>query len=71
MWAALNGHDEVVQILVERGADINAQGGLYGNALQAAYSGGHAKIVQILKGHPFADQRTSYLSPPPSKRLKL
>ena len=30
------GHDKVVQILLDRGADVNAQGGFYGNALQAA-----------------------------------
>jgi hypothetical protein len=30
------------------GADINAQGGLYGNALQAASYGGDEKVVQML-----------------------
>ncbi|KAF7183007.1 hypothetical protein CNMCM7691_002751 [Aspergillus felis] len=36
------------KILLEKGADVDAQGGLYGNALQAASYGGYDKIVQIL-----------------------
>ncbi|KGO57587.1 hypothetical protein PEX2_020310 [Penicillium expansum] len=48
IWASLNGHEKTVQILLEQGADIHAQDGLYGNALQAASNGGHDKIVQIL-----------------------
>jgi hypothetical protein len=31
----------VVQLLLEQGADVNAQGGEYGNALEAASSIGH------------------------------
>lgn len=31
-----------------RGADVNAQGGFYGNALQAASAGGHLDVVQTL-----------------------
>ncbi len=34
--------------LLERGADVNAQGGVYGNALQAASHGGHGEIVRQL-----------------------
>ncbi|KAJ5935909.1 NACHT nucleoside triphosphatase [Penicillium verhagenii] len=37
-----------VQLLLDRGADIHAQGGKYGNALQAAAAQGHKEIVQIL-----------------------
>ena len=37
-----------MQTLLERGADVNAQGGIYGSALQAACSRGHNKIVQML-----------------------
>lgn len=58
-------------MLLERGADVSAQGERFENALQAACYYGHAKIVEILRGHHFADQPTSYLSPSPSKRLKL
>ena len=40
---------EVVQLLLERGADVNAQGGKhYENALQAASYRGHFDIVQLL-----------------------
>ena len=31
----------MVQMLLDKGADIDAQGGEYGNALQAASYGGH------------------------------
>ncbi|KAJ9480589.1 hypothetical protein VN97_g12962, partial [Penicillium thymicola] len=48
IWASLNGHDRVVQMLLERGADVNAQGGNYGNALQAACFRGPHKIAQML-----------------------
>jgi hypothetical protein len=37
-----------VQILLDRGADVNAQGAHYGNALQAALIEGYDKIVQML-----------------------
>jgi len=42
------GGKEVVRMLLENGADVNAQGGQYGNALQAASCGGHQEVVQIL-----------------------
>jgi ankyrin repeat protein len=35
---------------LDQGADINAQGGYYGNAFQAASSGGHQEIVKLLLG---------------------
>ena len=38
----------IVHILLEKGADINAQGGDYGNALHAASERGHLDTVQIL-----------------------
>ncbi|KAJ6004615.1 hypothetical protein N7540_012984 [Penicillium herquei] len=46
--ASLGGYAGVVEILVGAGADVNAQGGYYGNALQAAASNGSAETVQIL-----------------------
>ena len=44
-----------MQILLDRGADVIAQGEPYHkseihNALQAASAGGHEKMVQMLKG---------------------
>ena len=52
----------MVQILLNKGADVNAQGGEYGNALQAASSGGHDQVVQILldKGADVNAQRGKY-----------
>jgi hypothetical protein len=48
--AAYLGYDNVVKLLVDRGADINAQGGIYGTALQAAAYGywNGESIVQLL-----------------------
>ncbi|KAJ7839843.1 ankyrin repeat domain-containing protein [Mycena olivaceomarginata] len=46
--AAYYGHQKICQLLLNKGADVNAQGGFYGNALQAAASGGHDKIFQVL-----------------------
>ena len=40
----------MVMILLDAGADVNAQGGEYGNALQAASGRGDEKVVQMLFG---------------------
>ncbi|OAP56960.1 hypothetical protein AYL99_09072 [Fonsecaea erecta] len=46
---SLRGYRSLVKnILAEGGADVNAQGGEYGNALQAASRGGHRQIVERL-----------------------
>ncbi|KAJ5501242.1 calcium-independent phospholipase [Penicillium expansum] len=42
------GDEKAVQILLDRGADANAQSEIYGNALQAASSRGNDKVVQML-----------------------
>jgi ankyrin repeat protein len=47
-WASELGHNKIVQMLLDRDADVNAQGGRYGSALQAASEEGHDKIVQML-----------------------
>ena len=39
------GHDQIVQYLLAKGADINAQGEYYVSALQAASHKGQYKIV--------------------------
>jgi ankyrin repeat protein len=38
----------VVELLLDKGADVNAQGGGYGNALEAASDSGHEKVVELL-----------------------
>jgi hypothetical protein len=35
-------------MLLDEGADVNTQGGVHGNALQAAWVEGHEKIVDVL-----------------------
>jgi hypothetical protein len=47
-YASLLGLPVVVGSLLGGGADVNVQGGVYGNALQAASGGGHREIVQLL-----------------------
>ncbi|KAK7178124.1 hypothetical protein PSPO01_15822, partial [Paraphaeosphaeria sporulosa] len=42
------GHETIVKLLLDAGADVNAQGGEYGNALQAASDGGHEAVVKVL-----------------------
>ena len=37
-----------MQILLNTGAKVNAQGGLYSNALQAAFFRGHNQVVKML-----------------------
>ncbi|EDU43191.1 ankyrin repeat domain containing protein [Pyrenophora tritici-repentis Pt-1C-BFP] len=46
--ASERGHTEIVKLLLDKGADVNAQGGLHGNALQAASERGHAEVVKLL-----------------------
>jgi ankyrin repeat protein len=48
--ASLAGHEKVVKMLLDKGADINAQGGSYGTALYAASLQGHEKVVELLLG---------------------
>ncbi|EIM82246.1 uncharacterized protein STEHIDRAFT_160801 [Stereum hirsutum FP-91666 SS1] len=47
-YAARAGFVRVSKKLLENGADVSAQGGVYGNALQAASVGGHSAVVQQL-----------------------
>ena len=46
--AAELGHQRIVKLLLDKGAEVNAQGGKYGNALQAAVAGNHTAIVELL-----------------------
>ncbi|KDR66095.1 hypothetical protein GALMADRAFT_32850, partial [Galerina marginata CBS 339.88] len=47
-YAALAGMEQVAHSLLEKGADVNAQEGYYGSALQAAASEGNEAIVKVL-----------------------
>ncbi|CAN9191527.1 unnamed protein product [Alternaria alternata] len=46
--AAEKGASVLSRMLLDKGADVNAQGGHYGNALQAASAGGHEAMVMLL-----------------------
>ncbi|KAJ2988860.1 hypothetical protein NUW58_g3758 [Xylaria curta] len=46
--ASLGGHKKTVQLLLEKGAHIDARGGFYANALHAASYAGHEEIAQLL-----------------------
>ena len=48
MVACFFGHVAVAKRSLEEGADVNAQGGFYGNALYAASSRGHEQVVRLL-----------------------
>ena len=47
-YASLEGLIESARHLLEKGADVNVQGGEYGNALYAASAEGHDRVVQLL-----------------------
>jgi hypothetical protein len=46
--AAKNGHYLTAKLLIDEGAEVNAQGGPYGTALQAASYSGHGAVVKLL-----------------------
>ncbi|KAL5378431.1 hypothetical protein DPSP01_009188 [Paraphaeosphaeria sporulosa] len=46
--AVENGHYVTAELLIDNGAEVNAQGGRYGNALQAASFRGHEAFVKLL-----------------------
>ncbi|KAJ7159335.1 ankyrin repeat-containing domain protein, partial [Mycena crocata] len=52
-WCSKNGYTELVRLLLDEPerADINAQSGKYGSALQAAASRGETETVQLLLDH--------------------
>ncbi|KAF9735101.1 hypothetical protein PMIN04_006527 [Paraphaeosphaeria minitans] len=47
-YAALLGLGTIVKMLLNHGVDVNAEGGEFGNALQAASFEGHENVVRIL-----------------------
>jgi ankyrin repeat protein len=46
--ASVEGHETIVALLLEKGANVNTQGGPHRNALQAALAGGHEAITVLL-----------------------
>ena len=48
IWAAVGGRAEAVELLIERGADVNAAGPDGGTALHGAAFLGHEKAVEVL-----------------------
>ncbi|KAJ7242518.1 hypothetical protein C8J57DRAFT_1009222, partial [Mycena rebaudengoi] len=46
--ASSKGYNEIVKLLLENEADVNADGGDYGSALCAACANGHKDVVNIL-----------------------
>ena len=46
--ASESGHGDIVQLLLDRGADINTESEEHGNALHAASHWGHTEIVKLL-----------------------
>ena len=49
MIASLKGHTELAQLLMEAGADVNAQAAEGVTALMFASGKGHTGIVELLK----------------------
>jgi ankyrin repeat protein len=47
-YASLLGLHTITKLLVEEDADVDARGGSYGNALQAAAANGHKAVVELL-----------------------
>ena len=64
IWAALSGQRAVVELLIARGADVNAQSP-EGTALHAATFGGHADVVRVLitKGAKVNDDGSAGIPP--------
>ena len=58
----IEAHQAIEKLLRENGTDVNAQGGHFGNALQAASYAGHKAIAKLLIDNG-ADLNASQMHP--------
>ena len=47
--AAFLGHENILQILLERDADVNLRNAIVGSSLEVAFSGGKDRIAGLLR----------------------
>jgi ankyrin repeat protein len=48
MYAVKHGHCAIAKLLLDKGADVNTQGGYFGNALHAATCAGNNEVLERL-----------------------
>ena len=65
MLAAHHGHERVVDLLLQHGADVNRQDSNGGTALMSAANEGHERVVDLLlqRGAEVNHSRTATASP--------
>jgi ankyrin repeat protein len=74
-YACLAGLVAAVRDLINKGANVSAQGGYYGNALEAASFRGHQETVKLLQRRAttasLPKQSVSMTISSPAKKLRL
>uniref|UniRef100_A0A1X7TM22 Uncharacterized protein n=1 Tax=Amphimedon queenslandica TaxID=400682 RepID=A0A1X7TM22_AMPQE len=51
LWAAVEGHTQVVTLLLEKGADVIASDNVGNTALDYAEARGHSEVASLLRVH--------------------
>ncbi len=59
-WAALEGHKEIVELLLANKADVNGRNGSGGTPLFGAVVNGHTEVVEVLVAHGANVNATGY-----------